>query len=377
MEVGDEVETTDLALSIQRVRPTLGVGWGELVWFEAAYDLIPLVGASANVGSFAVQNIGSSALRLVDIDPVLRSPDNGSWVLQHNLDRLNVRLGRPGLEVQIGRQAFNHGSARMFPSTDLFAPFGPGTIDTEFKRGIDGARLTFGLDENHELEVYVIAHEPDLVADLDAGAIDLSEWMYLLRWRGIFPELFDLSLFAGMSYEQPTFGADISTSIAGAAVYAESSARIALEDEQDTSVQATLGVDYQWGFGLSTIAEVYYSSLGSEAPFVDALTAPSLPRQVGELNYLGSWYAGLSASYAWELLSAGVGYIQNLQDGSMLLTGSLGYDFAPNVAVGGGALVPIGSLAKIDPASPLPFPEIESEFGLFPLLLFVDLRLAF
>jgi hypothetical protein len=382
-EVDGDTETTDLALVIQRVRPTLDVSLSDWARLEVAYDVIPLIGASQSVGGFAVQNVGLSALRFMDFDPVLYSPDSGSWVVQHNLDRLALRLGKPGLEVQIGRQAFNHGSARMFPATDLFAPFGPGTIDTEFKRGVDGLRATAALGINHEIEAYVIAHEPDMVADPEEGKITPEEWMYLLRWKGIFPGLFDVSVFAGRSYEQPTVGFDISTDLLGAALYAESAARIAVREEQDTSVQATAGVEYKWRFGLSTTAEVYYNNLGSKAPFTRALTDPSLPRQVGELNYLGNWYAGLAAGYSWELLSVGAGYIQNLQDGSLLLTTNVGYDFAENVAVGLGGLIPIGARASIDtstiaqnPMAPV-VPQIESEFGLFPLLLFADIRLTF
>lgn len=382
-EVDGETETSDLALVIQRVRPTLDLSLSDWARLEIAYDVIPLIGASQSVGGFAVQNVGSSALRFFDLDANLYTPDSGTWVVKQNLDRLALRLGKPGMEVQVGRQAFNHGSARMFPATDLFAPFGPGTIDTEFKRGIDGLRATAALGINHEIEAYVIAHEPDMVTDPKEGKITPEEWMYLLRWKGIFPELFDVSLFAGRSYEQPTIGFDISTDLLGAAVYAESSARIAVREEQDTSFQATAGVEYKWRFGLSTTAEVYYNNLGSKAPFTRALTDPSLPRQVGELNYLGNWYAGLAAGYSWELLSVGAGYIQNLQDGSLLLTTNVGYDFAENVAVGLGGLIPIGARASIDtstlaedPTAPL-VPAIESEFGLFPMLLFADIRLTF
>lgn len=372
VEVDGELEASDLALVIQRVRPVLSYSVSDWLRIELAYDVIPLIGASQSVGSFAVQDVGLSALRLVDFGPTLYAPGSGSWVVQHNLDRLSVRIGRVGREVQVGRQAFNHGSARLFPATDIFAPFGPGTIDTEFKRGVDGARVTYALRENHEVELYAIAHEPDLVADLDEGELSPGQWMYLVRWRGLFPELFDASIYAGSSYAQPTVGVDLSTSLKGAAVYAESSARFAVGEDQDTSVQATVGADYQWELGLTTTLEVYYSSLGERAPFERALTAPSLPRQVGELNYFGSWYAGASVGYSWERASVGGAYIQNLQDASSLLTASLSYDMAQDVGVGAGAIVPLGKRSV-----QAPVPQVRSEFGLFPLLAFADIRMAF
>ncbi|MEM1347697.1 MAG: hypothetical protein AAGI01_04010 [Myxococcota bacterium] len=383
-EVDGETERADFALVVERIRPTLTVSAGEWWSAEVAYDVIPLIGANPaaggqSVGGLAVQGVGLSALRLVDADTELYASDSG-WVVQQNIDRLNVRLGEVGREVTIGRQAFSHGSALMFPATDIFAPFGPGTINTEFKRGVDAVRGTFAINPDHELELFVIAHEPDVVLGADDARVDFEEWMYLLRWRGIFPGLFDVSLFGGTTYAQPTVGADVASSLFGATIYAEGMARFALGDDQDTSVQATAGFNAQWTSQLSLIGEVYYSSLGAEAPFARALTAPSLARQVGELNYFGNWYAGLTGSYARELVRGGVGYIQNLQDGSVLLTGNLGYDFAENVAVGLGALVPIGRRVRLEETQGLAgvqIPVIESEFGLFPTLLFADVQMTF
>lgn len=383
-EVDGDTEVTDFALVVERIRPTLTVSAGEWVSVEAAYDIIPLIGGNPSaggqsVGGLAVQGVGLSALRLVDVDTQLYESETG-WVVQQNIDRLNLRLGKVGREVTVGRQAFNHGSALMFPATDIFAPFGPGTINTEFKRGVDAVRGTFAINADHELELFVIAHEPDIVRGDDDAELDPEEWMYLLRWRGIFPGLFDVSLFGGSTYAQPTIGADIASSLFGATVYAEGTARFAIEDDQNDSVQATAGFNAQWTSGLSLIGEVYYSSLGSEAPFTRALTNPTLARQVGELNYFGNWYAGLTGSYAKELLSGGLGYIQNLQDGSALLTANLGYDFAENVGVGLGALIPLGRRVQIEesPALPgVPIPVIESEFGLFPTLLFADVQMTF
>ncbi len=373
----------DIGIIVERIRPSLSVWWNDVVGLEAAWDIIPLVGSGVGTGqgfsSLAVQNVGIRTLRLWDFDAALYSPTSGGWAVSHNLDRLNLKLGKADFSVQIGRQAFGHGSARMFPATDMFSPFGPGTIDTEFKRGVDGLRISKTLGEFHELEAYIIAHQP-----VEGEPIDLEQWMYIMRWRGVFPDLFDISLFAGSSYARPTAGIDLSTSVAGAAVYGESAVRFATQEQERTSVQATMGVDYRWESGLSTIAEVYYNNLGSKPPFTELFVNPSLARQVGELNYLGSWYAGLSMGYNWELLGIGGGYIQNLQDGSMLLTGNLSYDFAENVSVGLGALVPVGKLmirhessaSLADAGIPYTY-EPRSDFGLFPTLVFADVRFAF
>ncbi len=369
-----ETQVSSLYVVIQRVRPTLDVWWDDLIGLELAYDLAPMFSSSlgaASVSEFALST--SRSLRLADMQPDLLGPGDGDWQLRHNLDRINIRIGQPGMEAQLGRQALNHGSARMFPATDFFAPFGPGTIDAEFKQGVDALRITGAIGEYHEVEFYLVLHELTLDDGLDAG-----DWMYLGRWRATVPDVLDFSLLGGFSYGRPTLGLDVSTEFMGAALYGESSLRIARDEHAQSAVRATLGVDYYWEMGLQTLLEVHYSSPGA-AHAETTLFEPSREHQVGEVNLLGQWYLGLSGSYVWQLFSFGGGAILNLEDNSALLTLSLGYEVLENVALGLGGMVPLGSTPRLegndfDEGSQIRF---DSEFGLYPLLGYLDLRAAF
>lgn len=391
-----QVIKTDLSVMIQRVRPTIEIYWRDFIAFEVAYDVLPIIGGSqsASISSFAVQQ--NQALRLINFDTTLKDSSTNAWVIRHNLDRLTLHIGRPGKEIKIGRQAFNHGSARIFPATDIFVPFGPGTIDTEFKRGVDGVRTTYAINEDHEIEIYGIAHQPTM----DHG-IEVNQWMYLIRWRAIFPEVLDLSCFAGSSYTRPTFGLDISTSLLGATIYAETFTRVArLEEEVDT-IRASLGIDYQWSMGLHNTIEVHYNSIGSQAPYManDMSIIGNqtiVEQEVGESYYLGRWYLGTHLGYQWDLLSAHSGVIMNVQDQSMMITTHVGYDFADNVVLGLGGLVPIGhapilqsistpsqsttttaSATNTLNSSRATTLQISQEFAAYPMLVFTDIRLTF
>ena len=369
-----ETQATSLYVVIQRVRPALDIWWDDFVGVELAYDLAPMFSSSLGAASLSEFALSSSrSLRLVDFDPDLFEPGEGDWRLRHNLDRLNIRLGQPGMEVQIGRQAINHGSARMFPATDFYAPFGPGTIDSEFKQGIDAIRFTGAIGEYHEIEMYVVAHEPTL----DDG-LELDSWMYLGRWRATFPEILDMSILGGFSYGRPTLGLDISADVLGAAVYGEASTRLKIQEGQEASLRATLGLDYYWNSGFQALVELHYSSPGSRNA-EDTLVEPSTEHQVGEVNLLGQWYMGVSASYMWQLFNFGAGAILNVEDASALFTLSAGYEIVESVSLGFGAMVPFGNGPRLeaDALGESSMIRFDDEFGIFPLLGYFDLRAAF
>ena len=216
--------------------------WKDWAGLEVAYDLTPMFYSKLDAGllaDFAVDPIRH--LRLTDFHPELVGPGNGDWRLLHNVDRLNIRFGNSDMEIQIGRQAMNHGSARMFPATDFFAPFAPGTIDAEFKSGVDGIRLMAALDEFHEFEFYALAHEP-----APNDGISADKWLLLGTMASCLSELLDLSLLGGFSYGRPTLGLDVSSEWLGAAIYGEISTRFKMKEPDQSMVgrpseQITIG----------------------------------------------------------------------------------------------------------------------------------------
>ena len=364
------------ALVVERLRPVLEAwAWRDFE-LEAAWDVLPFIGAvQTSASGFAIQPV--RALRLVDFDQTLYEPAGASWQLQHNLDRLSVAYLGGAVQVRLGRQAIGHGSARLLPAADLIAPFGPATIDTQFRRGVDALRLTFPVGAAHELELYAVAHEPDLDDGLEPG-----QWMYLLRWRSSFVELFDVSALAGASYGMPTLALDVSGDVFGAGWYAEGTVRLDAERERVVG-RATAGLDYQWPFGLRTLLELHYNGPGAAAPYTgQGLTERAPEYRVGEVFLLGRWYAGAMLGYTPEalpLVHLSASYIQNLTDGSLLSTVGLGWDYSEKVTLGAGAIVPAGRGPELTTMGQPPAPALElpSEFGAYPVVGFTDVRLIF
>lgn len=356
----------DLALVVERLRLSGELYLGEWVYMEGGWDVLPIIGASQTIGSLATPTGG--AQRLVDFDAALYSPSAQTWTLRHNLDRLFVRVGDARFMASVGRQALNHGSARMFPGSDLFAPFSPGTIDTEFKRGVDALRLTWALDDTQELEFLAVANGTDAARSL-----------YFMRWRKSFELGMDLSILAGMSYATPTLAVDVTGDLWGATWYVDSTARLNadLHDEAaESMVRATAGLSYQLELGLNLTVEAHYNSLGGAPPYADALYTPGVVQRAGEVVFLAPYYAGLGLGYTLSpLTQLGLSYIQNLRDGSGLVSANLAYDFAQEVSMGLSILAPIGARPSLDLAAQRL--KLESEFGAFPFLAITDLRFVF
>lgn len=369
---------SDLALSVLRLRPVAQLGWRESLRLEAAWDGVAVLGTSSNsAGNYAQALAIAPANRLRWRDVSADIWAGQSFALQSNLDRLVLRAQLGPVEVQLGRQAIGHGAARMLPAADLFGPFGPGAIATEFKRGVDALRATWPIGQDLELEAIAVAHRP--AEQGESADVGLVDGLYLVRVGASRPGWFDASLLAGITYRLPTVAFSASGDVKGAGWYTEGSARWADAARADLNgkqwhARAMAGLDRQWGSRTRTALEISWQSHGSTDAAGLLTAALSLPRQVGEANLLGRWHAAAMVSrQIGDLHSAQLAAMANLSDGSVLLMPGAGLSLADEMSMGFGALVPLGQrpLVQLGPWS-LP----RSEFGSAPLLAYLDLRLA-
>lgn len=368
---------SDLGLSVLRLRPVAQLSWRESLRLEAAWDGVAVLGGQGNAGGYAQALAIAPQNRLRWRDFSADAWSGQSFALQHNLDRLALRAQLGPVEIQLGRQAIGHGAARLLPAADLFGPFGPGAIATEFKRGVDALRVTWPVGQDLELEAIAVAHRPaEPGENADIGMVD---GLYLLRAGLSRPGWFDASLLAGVTYRLPTLAFSISGDVLGAGWYAEGSARIADAVRSDLGGKswhgrAMAGLDRQWGSRTRTAVEFSWQSHGASDAAGLLTAAVSLPRQVGEANLLGRWHAAaLVSRQVGDLHSAQLAALANLSDGSVLLMPGAALSLADEMAMGFGALLPLGKrpLVQLGPWS-LP----RSEFGTAPLLAYVELRLA-
>jgi hypothetical protein len=375
--------TADTATVVERIRPMGELWYDRDASLEVAWDLVPQI----NPGNTAtgITLAPRSPLRLPELalDGSLHdgSGDPAGWRLSHNLDRAVVRWTAPAFEVRAGRQAIGHGSARLLIAADLFTGFGPTALGVMYKRGVDALRVTVPLNEQHELEAYAVAHDERWTAG-----------MALLRWRGSFTGVVDVSVIAGYSHGLPTVAWDLSGDLGGSGWYLEGSARHDPQGPQGKGVagqelterrwmaRATLGLDHRFETGTRVNGELHVSSVGERDPDDYLLAAQRLPYAVGESFLLGVAYAALAVDHEISALwRGGLAGIVNLTDGSALIAPSLAWDVADEVTFAMGGFVGAGKRPTVwlpsGGAVDLGLPR--SEFGSLGAVVYTDLRLAF
>lgn len=347
----------DQAAVVERFRIVLDAWAGDAWSASVHYDLIPIFGSFATEGLLTA---AENPLRRWDLDPALHTDDD--WTLNHNLDRAVIRFLHPAFEVRVGRQAIGFGQARLFNAADLFAALGPASIDSEFKGGIDGVHVIAPLNEFHEIGLVAVAHNDDL-----------KRGLLLARWQGAF-DGFDAAALAGMTYAAPTVGLSVAGDLGGAGWYVDGSARFDLDAFEDSPLRVTAGLDYHFQTGIRLMGELHYNGAGADDPDDFLALRETAPYANGEVYLLGELYAGALASFELHpLVNLSVSWLQSLTDGSALVGPGLGWDFAQEVSLGLGALVPVGERLSVGEGF---VPDVGSEFGLYPVLVFTDVRLA-
>lgn len=361
------------AVVFERLRLSTLARFADVLELDVAWDVMPVVSTGGSNVTQAASLVASprSPLRLWDLDEVLTTEQN--FEVRHNLDRLSLALELPFMDVRLGRQAIGHGTARIFGVTDVFGPFSTVSLDTEYKRGVDALRITVPIGEWMEVEAFAVGHESDL-----------GDGIYLGRWRGTFSPV-DLSLLAGMSYGEPTFGLDLSADVGGSGVYAEVLVRVplggALDGDRDVedTVRATIGCDTWFEVGLDLTVEAHYNGPGVHDAEDFAAALGTLESRVGEATLLGTWYTAVSMSYEiTPLLRSQLLWLANWDDPSSLLAPSLTYDFSEESTVGIGALVGLGEgleARELLPGVSVAVPR--SELGSAPYTVWAEVRLYF
>ncbi|MFT5585419.1 MAG: hypothetical protein ACI9VR_003011 [Cognaticolwellia sp.] len=242
------------------------------------------------------------------------------------VDRLYLDLYRPKVDIRIGRQALNWGSAFMVNPTDPF----PQVILTEPWRnrtGVNAARFTvpFG-DWNQSALVIATSDVFDQLRVVNrttfvVGSVDLS---VLGAWNQAFEE-------QGALIEQasPLLGVDVRGTL-GVGYWVEAAAHFeGLGQDPGVYEEIAVGVDYSFPVLQSLMVTAQYYRSGRETSDLDPLAQlsgtatasndPFAPFFSGENYLMAAVNVGVT-----EHLSAGVLHVQNLDDGSALMVPTLG-----------------------------------------------------
>ncbi|MGH7296189.1 MAG: hypothetical protein ACRELB_14705, partial [Polyangiaceae bacterium] len=156
---------------------------------------------------------------------------------------------------------------------------------------------------------------------------------------------------------------------AATVTYAQDPAR--RPDGRPVFARAVVGSTFEPARNVHASVEGYYNGSGAAGPSGYLATFADPRFQIGEEYNVGRYYAGALVDWqAHPLVHVGVALLANLLDPSAIASPQLRYSVANNALLVVGAFVPFGArpgLGASGPTSP-------SEFGLYPYLYHVDLK---
>lgn len=331
--------------------PTGIQGEGSLTWrlrLNATYDFAEYWQWE---GAFEVQqsvreNLQTLSLpiwlRRDDFDRVAKVRDNQVWL--QNLDRFRLTYDKDRWRVTLGRQTIGHGNGRFFNPSDIFAPLSPFTLNTQYKSGVDGLRVTRGVGEMGEAEIIALFPEH-------------GDGVFLARY-GTSVKNTDLSIMAGESYGEFTLAYDLAGTLAGAAWYTEGIWRQG--DSRKDTYRLMAGFSRRFGTKTDFTFETHYHNLDFDNILELILSREFLQ---GEFYYQRPHHVAMSVSFELHPLIWATGsVIGETEDGSARLQLGVAWDVSESASFSAGYLTTEGGSI--------------TEFGPFSDTLYAELRIT-
>ena len=341
-------ETSDTAEDFARARLMLEGEVGTAITWSLHYEHFALINParSTTTGLLAGPQATANHRRsLLPLDWTVR--ETGSVLWRHELDRLNVRLSLPLADVVIGRQAISWGVGRIWTPADLFVAFSPVEIDREFKAGVDAVSLKVPLGSFSQLEAVYAAFADDFPRHAIAVRLQRTVGGFALGTMG------------GKFFRDVVIGPFLDGEIKGVGVRGEF-----------TFIRGVGGVDYRFANGLYALLEYYCNGFGEGDPAQYPRLFGSARLTRGEIFNVGRHY--LSGTLEYEphpLIKANLFGLWNLLDQSCLIGPFLEVSLSNEADLRTGVYLPFGT--------GLVGPRVQSEFGLYPHVYYVELRLYF
>lgn len=282
------------------------------------------------------------------------------------VDRLNFRWSRGRLDLTIGRQPINLATTFFFSPNDFFAPFAAQAFYRIYKPGVDAIRAEIRLGNFSQLSlINVMGYDPDpssVTGWSDSPADERAS--YLARISSVFKN-FEFALNGGTIRDDNVFGGSLQGEIFyHMGIRAEGNISYPDNDTDDSHLEFSIGIDRHYASSLDLRMEYFYHGTGSDNPSEYATT---LLNTRGLSSYLGRNYLAFGMGYEFTPLFRGdMSLITNMEDHSGLFSLYGVYSLSNETDLSFNLGIPFGKT-----------PEgllIESEFGLYPYSINIELR---
>lgn len=284
--------------------------------------------------------LGSDARQLFDLSTSSTIGDD--TLLLQRLDRLWLGYSTDRLVARFGRQAISWGNGMVYNTLDLFNPFAPDAIDTEYKRGDDMLYIQGLFDNGSDLQALLVPRR-----NIDSGDVESDESALAAKMHWLLGGN-EMDLLAARNYGDNIIGLGYTTEVAESVV----NTNISLTDTGDNTVFSAV-VNYNFssivrGKNLTGFIEFFYNGFGlsgRENSVQDVVNDTALYERLlrGELFTTGRYYlAGSVQVEMTPLLILSPTLFVNLGDGSGLLQFLGTYSLAQNLDLLAGFNLPAG-----------------------------------
>jgi hypothetical protein len=276
----------------------------------------------------------------------------------------------------IGRQPVTLGRGRIWRPWDLVSTFTLTEVDTEYKPGVDAVRVDVSPSSSVTITAIGSAGELERDSDFETsprGSTALGRVSFGFDGG-------EMALLGGRVRQDDVLGWSALWALPSFDLYGELSATWfhhdslsspAVAGRQVAVPRGLLGATVKPSSKLTVVPEVYYDGFGAQRKEQYYAVALSERVAVGEQLVLGQLYGGVALDFEAHPLVHITGLaIDNLVDGSALLSAGVTYDAAANTRLKAGGYVPVGP--KPDPKTLAP----RSEFGMFPYFGFAELEVT-
>jgi len=364
------------AVDILALRPQFELEQGDGFELSLHDELVSTASTlpTSSVGSVLSLGQGSHAPLWLPLE--WTATDRSGYQVTNRIDWAYVRHRSRNVSFTLGRQPVTIGRGQIWTPEDLLAPFSPLQFNTDFKPGVDALRVDWNASSDTSLLLVGAlgkrAPERDFQVGADGSAL-------LARVETAFGRM-RLGALAGWVRADTVAGIDLFVDLGGGVDLHGSGTLTYVPDAERRPYarrafnRAVLGSTAQLGSNLVLTAEGYFNGSGAARPrdYLEELSSPRF--DVGEVYNLGRLYAGFNLDWELHPLLHAVGsLLANLEDPSAIGVAELDYSIASNAQLVTGALLPIARAPRYSLTGVAP----RSEFGLYPEIYHLDVRLFF
>ena len=271
------------------------------------------------------------------------------YLIQQQLDRLQVVYNGDRHRLRLGRQAIGFGNGRLLNPADIFMPISTYALSTTYKPGADAARWTYTVNPTIETEFLAVAAEEG--SGIQLGTVHAV------------PTGFDYTLGLGRNDDRTFLLWDMAGDLFGATLYQEGMWRE--EPDRRNTLRTAAGMSRRFGTKLDLTLETSFNRNGlREAGQFAIDPKPESDFARGESILRARLHSAFLVSYEFHPLVLGsLSFFQDWDRDSHFAFANFDWDVS-QVAV-----LRLGLYRSHGPT--------ESEFGRFSEGLFLEVKYSF